>query len=386
MKPRTEEVRRVTDLLSRHPVVGIVGARQVGKTTLASLVAKGSAMPSVFFDLEDPEDLARLSDPMLALKSLEGLVVLDEVQRRPDLFPVLRVLVDRPGAASRFLVLGSASPELLRQSSETLAGRIIYHHLHGLSLAEVAADHQTALWRRGGFPRSFLASTDSESMEWRRGFIQTFVERDLPQLGITVGSTTMRRFWTMLSHYHGQVWNASEFARSFGVADTTIRRYLDILTSALVVRQLQPWHENVGKRQVKSPKAFIADSGILHGLLNLPSQEDIESHPKSGASWEGFIIEQVVRHLRAEPDECFFWATHAGAELDLLIVRGSDRRGFEIKRSTAPSVTPSMRSALVDLKLPTLDVIHAGDHTFELGERIRAVSAARLLTDILPLT
>jgi predicted AAA+ superfamily ATPase len=292
------------------------------------------------------------------------------------------VLADRPGPPCRFLVLGSASPELLRQSSETLAGRIVYHRLGGFALDDVEAKERDRLRSRGGFPRSFLARTDSDSMEWRRGFIRTFVERDLPQLGSRIASSTLRRFWTMLAHYHGQTWNSSELARSFGVADTTVRNYLDLLTSTLVVRQLQPWHANIGKRQVKAPKAYIVDSGLLHGLLNLPRQADIEGHPKVGASWEGFVIEQIATHLRAEPEECFYWATHTGAELDMLIVRGNERRAFEIKRTSSPGVTPSMQSALADLGLSQLDVIHAGDHTFDLAPRIRAVSLSRLLSDI----
>jgi uncharacterized protein len=382
---RREAVLALLGLLERHPVVGIIGARQVGKSTLAGLLAKSWPGPVSLFDLESEEDLARLADPLLALKSLTGLVILDEVQRRPDLFTALRVLADRPGSPCRFLVLGSAAPGMLRQSSETLAGRIAYFPLGGFTLGEVGADSHAELWCRGGFPRSYLAESAAASMEWRRGFIRTFLERDLPQFGIRVASSTMRRFWTMLAHYHGQTWNASEFARSFGVADTTVRHYLDVLTSALVVRQLQPWHANIAKRQVKAPKVYIADSGLLHGLLNLPRREDVEGHPKLGASWEGFVVEQTVARLGAEPEECFFWATHGGAELDLLVVRGLVRRGFEVKRTSAPSVTPSMRSALADLGLSSLDVIHAGDRTFALHERIRAVSIARLLDDIAPL-
>ncbi|MCK4541935.1 MAG: ATP-binding protein [Spirochaetales bacterium] len=382
MNPRHKEVEKLKKLITRYPVVGIIGARQVGKTTLARLLAKKLTIPVTFFDLEDPEGLARLHDPMLALKSLKGLVILDEIQRKPDIFPILRVLADRPDVSCRFLVLGSASPDLLRQSSETLAGRIIYHQLSGFELREVKNDDWMKLWHRGGFPRSFLSETDDESMEWRKGFIRTFIERDLPQLGITISGTTIRRFWMMLAHYHGQVWNASEFARSFGVADTTVRRYLDILTSTFVVRQLQPWYENIKKRQVKSPKVYIADSGLLHGLFNLRRMEDLESHPKSGASWEGFVIEQLIRCLEIEPEECFFWATHAGAELDFLVVRGRERIGFEIKRTTSPKVTPSMRSALKDLELSILNVIHAGDHTFQLQDSIRAVSIYRLLEDL----
>jgi len=385
MIPRAREMATLRGLLRRHRVVGIVGARQVGKTTLARMLAKDWAGETTFLDLENPEDEARLADPMLALKPLKGLVVIDEIQRLPALFNVLRVLVDRPSRPARFLVLGSASPELLRQGSESLAGRVLYHELGGLTLEDVGAARHERLWFRGGLPRSYLARSLLESHEWRQGFIRTFLERDLPQLGFNLSSTTMRRFWTMLAHYHGQTWNASEFARSFGVADTTVRGYLDRLTSALVVRQLQPWHENLSKRQVKAPKVYIADSGILHGLLNLRTPADLLAHPKVGASWEGFVVDQVARRLGADRSECFFWRTYNGAELDLLVVRGSRRLGFEVKRTTAPTLTPSMRHALSDLRLDRLDVLHAGDHTFPLADGVRAVAFARLLEDVAPL-
>ena len=385
MIERRQEIDTLHGLLKRHPVVGIIGARQVGKTTLARFFVKESQQKSSYFDLENPEDIARLADPMLVLKDLKGLVVIDEVQRLPDLFQVLRVLVDRPILPVRFLVLGSASPDLLRQSSETLAGRIVYHQLNGFAFDEVGTERQKRLWLRGGFPRAYLARTNSQSHEWLRGFIRTFLERDLPQLGITIRSTTLQRFWTMLAHYHGQTWNSSEFGRSFGVADTTVRNYLDLMTSALVTRQLQPWHENISKRQVKAPKIYITDSGVLHTLLNLRSMMDLEGHPKVGASWEGFLLQQVIRRLQAFPEECYFWATHGGAELDLFVLRGRRRYGFEFKRTTSPRVTPSMRSALSDLKLNRLDVIHAGENTFPVGEKIRAVSWQRLLVDVQPL-
>jgi predicted AAA+ superfamily ATPase len=385
IKARKNHLDKIKSLLSRYPVVGIIGARQVGKSTLARMLAEDTSEVVTAFDLENSEDLARLTDPMLALKPLNGLVILDEVQRRPEIFPTLRVLADRPGPPCRFLVLGSAAPELLRQASETLAGRVAYHYLEGLCLREVGVLETDKLWRRGGFPRSFLAHTEAESVEWRREFIRTFVERDIPQLGIRVASSTMRRFWTMLAHYHGQTWNSSEFGRSFGVSDHAVRRYLDILTSALVIRQLLPWHANISKRQVKSPKVYITDSGLLHGLLNLPTQRDLDGHPKVGASWEGFVIGQLISHLQAEPEECHFWATQAGSELDLLVERGGRRFGYEIKRTTSPKVTPSMRCALDDLKLTSLAVIHAGEHTFPLTERIQAVSISRLLSDIPPL-
>jgi predicted AAA+ superfamily ATPase len=385
MIDRPKEIETLRGLIARNPVVGIIGARQVGKTTLARLFAAQWRGPVHYFDLENSEDEARLGDPMLALKGLAGLIVIDEIQRLPGLFPVLRVLADRARTPARFLVLGSASPELLRQGSETLAGRIIYHELKSLALDEVGMIHQGRLWLRGGFPRAYLARTAAASAEWRRGFIRTFLERDLPQLGITIRSATLHRFWAMMAHYHGQTWNSSEFARSFGVADTTVRNYLDLLTSALVVTQLQPWHENIRKRQVKSPKVYIADSGILHTLLNITHLQDLERHPKLGASWEGFVMSQVIRRLGARPEECYFWGTHAGSELDLLIVRGRSRLGFEIKRTSFPRLTPSMRNALKDLKLKSLDVVHPGERTFGLAERIRAVALPRLLDDIRPL-
>ena len=386
MIDRPAEILSVTGLLQRHPVAGLIGARQVGKSTLARMIAERTTRPVTYFDLENPEDAARLQDPLLALRSLTGLVVIDEIQRLPALFPILRVLADRPRTPARFLVLGSASPELLRQGAETLAGRIAYRELGGFRLEEVGAANDRRLWLRGGMPRSYLARSLKDSVEWRRAFVQTFLERDLPQLGININAATMRRFWTMLAHYHAQVWNASEFARSFGVADTTVRGYLDRLVAALVVRQLQPWHENTSKRQVRAPKVYIGDSGLLHALLNLRTQADLEGHPKLGASWEGYIIEEVRRRIGADRDECFFWATHSGAELDLLVVRGRTRLGFEIKRTTSPRVTPSMRHALNDLKLRRLDVIHAGESAFPLAPRIRAIPATRLLTDLDPLS
>jgi predicted AAA+ superfamily ATPase len=322
---------------------------------------------------------------MLVLKPHKGLVVIDEIQRMPDIFPILRVLADRPRSPAQFLIIGSASPDLMQKSSETLAGRIAYHHLNGFSLDEVTIEKHTDLWLRGGFPRSFLARNHKESHEWRRNFISTFLERDLPQLGISIRSSTLRRFWTMLAHYHGQVWNASEFGRSFAVADTTVRNYLDILTAALVLRQLLPWHENISKRQVKSPKIYLSDTGILHSLLNVRTLRDVEGHPKLGASWESFVIEQIIRRLQVHPEECFFWATYSGAELDLLVVRGRKKIGFEVKRTSSPRITPSMRRALEDLKLHRLEVVHAGEETFPLGNKIRAVALRNLLADLNPL-
>jgi len=385
MIDRELHARQITGLLKRFPVVAILGARQVGKTTLAASIAPTLSNRIIRFDLENPSDLARLADPLLALQEPRGLVVLDEVQRRPGLFPVLRVLADRKPVRTKFLVLGSAAPDLLRQSSESLAGRIAYYELPGLAVREVGFEHADRLWVRGGFPKAFLARSDRESMEWRQAFIRTFLERDLPALGVNIAADTMRRFWSMLAHHHAQLWNASEIGRSFGVADTTVRNYLDKLTDALVVRQLKPWHENLGKRQVKSPKIFIRDSGLLHALLNLPTKRDIEGHPKLGASWEGFIIDQLVQQLGVSPEETYHWRTHQGAELDLLVVRGGLRLGFEVKRTVAPTLTPSMRSAMHDLKLKSLTVVHAGDQTFPLSSQVQALAFRDVLNAIRPL-
>jgi len=379
---RSASVAAVRRRLRESPVVALLGARQVGKTTLARQVAERFGAPTTRFDLEDPRDLARLADPMLALRAHRGLVVLDEIQRRPDLFPVLRVLVDRRPLPARFLVLGSASPALLRQGAESLAGRIAFHELRPLSLDEVGVTHLERLWRRGGFPRSFISRTEQASDEWRRDFVRTFLERDIPQLGLRIPAAALRRFWEMLAHLHGQILNTSELARAFGVADTTIRRYLETLEATFVVRTLRPHHANIAKRQVKAPKVYVSDSGLLHYLLDVRSQHDLERHPKVGASWEGFLIESVTAHLGCRPEHCFFWATHGGAELDLLVVAGRRKLGFEFKRTTAPRVTPSMRAAVADLGLERLDVIHAGDATFQLQKRIRAVAAARLSQDV----
>ena len=385
MIQRHWHLQRLRTLLAGAPVVAILGARQVGKTTLARQLAAGRRGAVARFDLEDPADVARLADPILTLRPLRGLVVLDEIQRRPELFSALRVLVDQPGSRPRFLVLGSASPELLRQTSETLAGRIAHHELGGFSLDEVGAGAWSRLWRRGGFPRSFLARSEAASLNWRRELIRTHLERDLPMLGLRLPAATMRRFWMMLAHYHGQLWNGSEFARTFGVSHPAVRRYLDALTATFMARQLPAWHENLGKRQVRAPKVYIRDSGLLHALLGLGSQSEIESHPGVGASWEGFALEAVVSRLEALPGECYFWRTHTGAELDLLIVRGRTRLGFEFKRSTAPAVTPSMRAALADLRLQRLVVVHAGEHSFPMGPAIQAVALPRLLEDLAPL-
>ena len=382
MIPRKTHGRAVARLLRESPAVLLLGARQVGKTTLAKEIAKSWSRGAHRFDLEDDRDLARLADPFLALEPLRGLVVLDEVQRRPNLFPALRVLADRRRTPSRFLLLGSASPALLQQSSETLAGRVAHYELSGFDLSEVGPADADRLWVRGGFPRSFAARSGTSSFRWRDDFVHTFLARDLAALGISIPGATMERFWTMLAHYHGQVWNGSELARAFGVSHHVVRRYLEALESVFMVRSLKPWSANLKKRQVRTPKVYVRDSGLLHRLLDIRTTRELERHPKVGASWEGFVIECVLRALNAAPGSSYFWRTHTGAELDLLVQQGGRLRGFEIKRTTAPRLTRSMRSAMSDLDLSRLDVIHAGSDTFPLAAGVRAVSLGRLLDDL----
>jgi len=369
MITRPSILDQVTTALERSRVVILSGPRQCGKTTLArELLSEESEN---YFDLEDPAGLSRLNEPMTALSPLQGLVVIDEVQRRPDLFPVLRVLADRRGTPARFLILGSASGDLLRQTSESLAGRIERIDIGGFSLSELGAKAEQTLWRRGGFPLSYLAAREADSMAWRKQFIQTLTERDLPQWGVRVPAAALQRFWTMLAHYHGQIWNAAEPARSLGVSESTTRRYLDLLSDAFMIRQLQPWHANLKKRQVKAPKIYVRDSGLLHQLLGIGTTKELLGHPKLGASWEGFVIEQI---LMSEPhDEAYFWATHQGAEIDLLLRRGDKMLGVECKRSDAPGITPSIRIALDELKLSRIAVIHPGNKRFPLSDRIEAI-------------
>jgi uncharacterized protein len=371
-----EEIRHA---LKRSQVVALIGPRQSGKTTLARQLVPAESLN--YFDLEDPASLARLDEPMTALAGLRGTVVIDEVQRRPDLFPVLRVLADRTPLPARFLVLGSASPALLRQSSESLAGRLETISLSGFSLVEVGVGAQTRHWIRGGFPRAFLARSLAECHVWRKQFIQTFLERDLPQLGVTVPAPALLRFWSMLAHMHGQVWNASEPARSLGVGESTVRRYLDLLTGLFLVRQLPPWHENLGKRQVKAPKIYFRDSGMLHQLLGVRSERELLSHPKCGASWEGYALEETLKAIR--PDEAYFWATYQGAELDLFLFKNGRRLGVEFKRMDAPRLTPSMRIALKDLRLEGLAVLHPGTASYPLGERVRVIPLAAVAGETL---
>lgn len=370
MLPRTHYLQLVSTAIGRSPVVALLGPRQVGKTTLARLFIQDRQ--ATYFDLESQPDIRRLQNPELALAALQGIVVIDEIQVLPELFAVLKVLVDRPQNQAHFLILGSASPDIVKNVSETLAGRVEFIELAGFDLAEVGAEAWEQLWARGGFPRAFLASSEEDSAAWREGFIRTFLERDIPQLGITIPAPAMRRFWTMLAHYHGQVWNASELARSMGMSDKTVRSYLDILTGTFMVRQLQPWHANIAKRQVKSPKVYLRDSGILHSLLDLPDRHSLLAHPRVGASWEGFAVEQVLQAVK--PAQAYFWAVHAAAELDLLFVQRGRRYGVEAKFSEAPAIGKSMHMAVADLDLHHLWVVHPGPHSYPVSDRIAVLA------------
>jgi uncharacterized protein len=374
MVVRKNLLKQITAGLTRSRVVVLTGPRQCGKTTLArELLSEESEN---YFDLEDPTGLARLAEPMTALAPLSGLVVIDEIQRRPDLFPVLRVLADRRETPARFLILGSAAGELMRQTSESLAGRMERINISGFTLGELGAKSEALLWRRGGFPLSYLAKREVDSNAWRKHFIQTLLERDLPQWGVRVPAVALLRFWTMLAHYHGQIWNAADPARALGVSESTTRRYLDLLSDAFMIRQLQPWHANIKKRQVKAPKIYLRDSGLLHQLLGIHSQKELLHHPKLGASWEGFVIEQM---LSSEAhDEAYFWATHQGAEIDLVLRRGCELIGIECKRADAPSVTPSMHIALKDLKLTRIFVIYPGNKRYALAPQVEAVPLAQV--------
>ena len=378
MIQRPSAIEAIRTALGRSRVVALLGPRQCGKTTLARQFLPSDS-PN-YFDLEDPFSLARLDEAMTALQGLKGLVVIDEVQRRPEIFPILRVLADRKPLPSRFLILGSACPALLRQSSESLAGRLETVCIGGLTPADVGPDKQEQHWLRGGFPLSFLAASDVDSLAWRKNFIQTFLERDIPQLGSSVPAPTLFRFWTMLAHYHGQIWNAAEPARSLGVNESTVRRYLDLLDGVFMVRQLLPWHENLKKRQVKSPKIYFRDSGLLHQLLGIRETKDLFSHPKCGASWEGYIIEGLLACIK--PDQAYFWATYAGAEIDLLLFKDGQRIGVEIKRADAPKLTPSIRTALTDLHLDRLLIFYPGERPYTLAENVKVLPFTRLADNL----
>jgi len=367
---RSDAWSSIRSAFAAHPAVGLAGPRQCGKTTLARMLA-AEERDCTFFDMEKAVDRRRLEAPEQVLAPLEGLVIIDEIQRQPSLFETLRVLLDRPGQKTRFLLLGSASPELIKGVSESLAGRVGLVDLGPFLMRETGAETWRTLWRRGGFPRSFLAPNEAASVAWRESFIRTFLERDIPQFGITVPAETLRRFWTMIAHYHGQVWNGAEFARALGASEPTARRYLDILAGAFMVRVLPPWHENLKKRQLKAPKLYVRDSGLLHSLFELESADHLSGHPKVGASWEGFVIEQLVAGTGSR--SAYYWATHAGAELDLMLIIRGKRYGFEFKRGDAPGATKSMHTALQDLGLDHLWVVYPGTESYRLADRLTVI-------------
>ena len=374
MIQRDSILHAIHTALGRSRVVALVGPRQSGKTTLARQLVPADSLN--YFDLEDLISLARLQEPMTALRDLRGLVIIDEIQRRPDLFPILRVLCDRDPLPASFMILGSASPDLMRASSESLAGRLETVAISGFSLAEVGVEVQSRHWLRGGFPLSFLAASEEDSLAWRKNFIQMFLERDLPQWGVRIPAASLLRFWTMLAHFHGQIWKAAEPARSLGVSEPTTRHYLDVLEGVFMLRVLQPWFANLKKRQVKAPKIYFRDSGLLHYLLGIRSELDLHTHPKSGASWEGYVVEEVLK--ATTPDEAYTWATHGGAELDLLLLKEGRRIGVECKRVDAPHLTASMRAALEDLELDRIFVIYPGSLTYPIAEKVTALPLASL--------
>lgn len=380
MKKRPDILSSIERFFKSHPIVAILGPRQCGKTTIARMYCKQEKdfSQNNYFDLESSIDLERLTNPMLALKPLKGLVVIDEIQRHPELFPNLRVLVDEEQMDQRYLILGSASRDLIKQSSESLAGRIVYLELAPFSYKEV--DHIDRLWNRGGFPRSYLAKTDQESFDWRNAYIRTFLEQDIPNLGFRIPPVALRRFWIMLAHYHGNIFNASELGRSFGASDLTMRKYLDLLTGTFMIRQLQPWFVNLKKRQVKSPKIFFRDSGILHALLNIQTSEALYLHPKLGSSWEGFAMEEVIKMRQVRSEDCFFWSTYGDAEIDLLLYQNDKLTGFEFKYVDAPKMTKSMQIALKDLELEHIYVIYPGNKDYKLSEKITVVSLQKCLS------
>jgi predicted AAA+ superfamily ATPase len=374
---RKDYLDKIDKSWKTFPLVALIGARQVGKTTLArsyGVSRYGGTIPQThYFDLEDPLALARLANPRLALESLRGLIVIDEIQRMPELFPVLRVLADDQQSDRQFLILGSASLELIKGASESLAGRIRYIDVHPFDLGEVGTSELEKLWVRGGYPRSFLADSDAESVLWRESYVRTFLERDIPQLGFNIAASAMRRFWMMLSHVHGQILNHSDVARSLDISDATVRRYLDILEGTFMVRRLQPWHAKISKRQVKAPKVYFRDSGLLHHLLGISSLGELQTNPRLGASWEGFAMEELLRSLSLRPEEVFFWAVHQQTELDLLTFQNGRPIGYEIKYTESPKLTKSMLAAKELLGLKKLYVVYPGSVSFSLADDVEAI-------------
>ncbi len=374
MIERPEIQKSILKGLEQSPGVALLGPRQCGKTTLAREVAQQYS--GRIFDLDNPEDVAALENPMLALGSMRGLVVLDKIQRKPELFPVLRVLMDRPGSPAKFLLLGSASPFLVKGVTESLAGRIVFVDLQGFSLDEVGESHQIKLWGRGGFPRSYLPEEESESYRWRRDFIRTFVEKDFSSLGLGTTPSSLGRLWQMVAHYHGQSLNASEMGRSLGESYKTVQRHLEMLEGAFMIRLLRPWFENLGKRLVRSPKLYVRDSGLLHALIGIERYDALLGHPKLGSSWEGFALEQVL--IRFPGANAWYWATQGGAELDLMLMRGGKRWGFEFKCTDAPTTSKSMHIAIESLGLEHLWVIYPGEREYPLTEHITVLPLRQL--------
>ncbi len=374
---RTAEIELLKKLLRNNPIVAILGPRQCGKTTLSRQFSSQWPLDVTIFDLESPRDIQRLQEPLLALENIEGLIIIDEIQRSPDLFPVLRVLSDRY-KKTKYLILGSASRDLIRQSSESLAGRISYVEIGGFSLQLLGASKAEKLWIRGTFPRSFLASSEAASYQWRQDFIATFLERDIPQLGINIPAKSLGRFWKMLAHYHGQIFNASEIGKSLSVSDHTAQRYLDLLSGTFMVRQLRPWYYNTKKRIIKRPKVYFRDSGILHALFALEEKKDVLLHPKLGASWEGFALEEAIKTAQLKEDETFFWAVHAAAEIDLVFRKKGGLYGVEVKYVQAPNFTQSMRSAFKELSLKHLWIIYPGKESYPLDRNVTVIPLADL--------
>lgn len=372
--------KEIANLLLAHPVVAILGPRQCGKTTLARQYFAQHKVPGKnYFDLEDPVDEQRLSQAKMALEDLTGLIVIDEIQRAPELFKLLRALVDRSNNKQRYLILGSASRELIKQSSESLAGRIHYLELTPFQLSEIGVEKRVKHWLRGSFPRSYLARRNIDSRSWRDAFIRTFLEQDIPALGINIPTAHLRRFWMMLAHYHGQIFNSSELSRPLQISDVTVKKYLDILTGTFMIRQLQPWLENIKKRKIKKPKIYFRDSGIFHRLLLLPSDESIETHPKLGASWEGYALEEIIRYYGATPEQVYFWGIHAQCELDLLMFTQGKKLGFEIKYQDAPKLTNSMLQAIKFLALDRLIVVYPGSKSYRLDASIEVVPIQQII-------
>lgn len=375
---RNKYLEDIKEEFKVNPVVALLGPRQCGKTTLAEQYTKTLKEKFHKFDLEDPEDLAALENPKLLFSELKGTIVLDEIQRKPELFPFLRTLVDKEKRKRKILILGSASKDLIQQSSESLAGRISYIEITPFKFNEIANTFQSKLWHQGGFPLSFLAETEKESYKWRKSYISTFLERDIPSLGIRIPASTMRRFWQMIAHYQGQIVNFSELGRSFGANDKTIRNYLDILTETFMIRQLRPWYENIKKRQVKRPKIYFRDSGIFHSMLTVENKRSLLSHPKLGASWEGFALEQVINHFEIASEDAYFWAVHEQGELDLFFQKDGKRVGVEFKFTASPELTPSMNYSIEHLNLDLLICIHSGEKKFKLGEKVIACGLNKL--------